>query len=291
VPAWARQHIAFRRGFVDEVGAGLRALLKGAAGLSRRAPLTSLRLSRVFGDAGRLAAWAQPATIRDLRLHDVRSDCARELLGSEHLGRLGGLYLESYAAYGTGSCHLGELLAPAHWPALSRLGLSNLAFRPADLARLCEHLARRPLTALRLTNTDLSPGGVAGLVGAAPGLRRLDLSGTWHLSDDAVGELVNCAGLAGLSHLDLSGPNRLTDAAARALAGSPHLAKLTDLGLNSTGLTDAGLAALVGSPNLPRLSLVGIFGARVDGGRWKVWQARRAPGRWWVSWVWLRRLR
>jgi hypothetical protein len=128
-------------------------------------------------------------------------------------------------------------------------------------------------------------------VGAAPGLRRLDLSGTWHLSDDAVRELVNSPGLAGLSHLDLSGPNRLTDAAARALAGLPHLAKLTDLGLNGTGLTDAGMAALVRSPNLPRLSLVGVFGARVDGGRWKVWQARRAPGQWWVSWVWLRRLR
>jgi hypothetical protein len=106
-----------------------------------------------------------------------------------------------------------------------------------------------------------------------------------------VGELANSPSLAGLSHLDLSGPNRLTDAAARAPPGSPHLQNLTDLGLNGTGLTDAGLAALVGSPNLPRLSLVGVLGTRVDGERWKVWQARRAPGRWWVSWVWLRRLR
>jgi uncharacterized protein (TIGR02996 family) len=97
VPARARQHVAFRRGLVDEVGLGLRALLKGAAGLSRRAPVTALRLPRVFGDPDRLAACPQLATVRDLRPHDVRSESVRELLGSEHLGRLGGLYLESYA--------------------------------------------------------------------------------------------------------------------------------------------------------------------------------------------------
>jgi hypothetical protein len=226
-----------------------------------------------------------------LALYDTQAGSLRDLLRSRHLGRLAGLYLESYAAYGTDSTHLPELFASSHCSALTRLGLSNLAFQPADLAFLSRHLALHPLTSLRLANTDLRPGAILDLIRVMPGLQQLDLSDTWHLSDSGVREVVLCPTLARMTHLDLSGPNRVTDAAIRALAGSPYLGNLTDLGLNHTGLTDAGMDALVRSPNLPRLSLVSVFGNRVDRARWKMWQVRRAPNRWWVSWVWLQSLR
>jgi hypothetical protein len=79
-PAWARQHIDFRRGFVDEVRVGLRTFLKGAPGLFRRAPATTLRLTSVFAARDSLSACPQLAAVRSLHLHDVQATAVRNLL-------------------------------------------------------------------------------------------------------------------------------------------------------------------------------------------------------------------
>src|SRR5436305_326439 len=66
VPAWARKHVDFRRGFEDGVRVGLRTFLKNGAGLVRQSPITTLHVTNIDGALDQLAECPYLAAVRDL---------------------------------------------------------------------------------------------------------------------------------------------------------------------------------------------------------------------------------
>jgi len=123
--------------------------------------------------------------------------------------------------------------------------------RLSEVLRLYPHLAE-----IKLINA--SDAQIAALAGNRI-IKRVDLSGCMHLTDQGVARL---SGLASLSELDLRRCFDLGDGAVAALASYPALESL-DLGL--TKLTDTGLAALARCPTLKHLKLVGCNFITPDG--------------------------
>jgi hypothetical protein len=128
----------------------------------------------------------------------------------------------------------GELQHLVHVSELRALEIAGMSIDDDQVVHL-EPLSG--LEGLSLAHTALTDAGVFGVVRAAPGLKRLDLSGCDAVTDAAVGELTR---LAALESLDLRG-TAVTDA---GLSGLRVLFALRQLDVRGAAVTAEGVESL-----------------------------------------------
>ncbi len=146
----------------------------------------------------------------------------------------------------------GELQHLVHLSELRALAIAGMSIDDDQVVYL-EPLSG--LEGLSLAHTALTDAGVSGVVRAAPGLTRLDLSGCDAVTDAAVGELTR---LAALESLDLRG-TAVTDA---GLSGLRVLFALRQLDVRGAAVTAEGVESLrMALPECEILSDTGAAGA------------------------------
>ena len=259
VPAWAGKAAEFRRGFVAEVGAGVKTFLSNAAGLFARAPVTRLFTRTDRAPLEALTDSPYLATLRDLSVGDADPAGVARLLASPHAAGLRGLHLVALAGFAARFAELAPVLQSPKLVELTRLSIRHVGFDRADVRRFVRLPALRGLEALRLESWDATDTSLRELAAAdLPKLRSLDLACNQAMTDETVRALAESEHLRNLTFLDLRN-SRVGDAGLRALAESTNLPNLTDLGLVLIGVTVDGVRALLDSPNLPRLSRIELL--------------------------------
>jgi uncharacterized protein (TIGR02996 family) len=222
LPAWAREHAFFVRGFVMRVGVTAREFLKGAPALFRRAPITAV----------------------DLRA--ASDDQVLELAAADYLGRLTGLNLNRNMLRDRS---LAPLLSSPRLGPLTALDLGSNQFTLDTVRVLASSPRLGGLAELSLSTHRLGPEGAVVLFGSGRmgPLKHLNL-GHNGLGAEAGRAIAGCAALSGLTTLSLYGVgNRPGPEGVRALAESPYLARLTKLD-PGCDIGDEGARALAESP-------------------------------------------
>lgn len=282
-PAYAREHVEFRRGLPSRVRLPARLFLKHGRPLRKRFPITSVYLEDVAGLLGAvlgaglldglgeleinaqsvgpeevagLAGRAGLASLRRLNLRDspVSADGVRTLLTSPHLAGLTALDI----CCSDGS-RLEKVFRSGPLPKLRELVAICCKITPGGAAALANSSLADSLESLDLGHSAIGCAGTVALV-SSPRLRHLRSLNLecCELEDSAVAELASSPRMAALTHLSLA-HNGLTVKAARALADSPRLAALRSLDLSSTRVVDEGLGLLASSPRLAALESLRIW--------------------------------
>jgi uncharacterized protein (TIGR02996 family) len=241
LPAWARWHCTYERGFAAEARTTAREFLKGAAGLFRRAPIRSLQLENLDGPL------------------------AAAVAASPHLEKVSVFVVRDTALTGAG---WRTLLAAPGLAQVTDLRLSGGALGPAEVHVFASAPLPARLRSLTLNGCPLGDLG-AGELAASPRLAGLT---TLRLLNAGVGEegartLAASQTLANLTRLELD-YNWIGDDGVKALAASPHLGKLAHLGLRHCGMSEEGVRALAESPRLTSLRTVAPgYGAGSETGK------------------------
>jgi uncharacterized protein (TIGR02996 family) len=292
VLAWGEE---FERGFVGSVTLALEHFGARADEVFRLAPVRRLCLTVGTGIADPLSLLRQVAdsphlsrlTSLRLQLH-LSAEAVKALFESPYWGSLDELELHCPEL---GEAEMRALLASPRAGQLQRLALG---LDPEVVGVLAEVLTLTRLRSLHLFGGTLSaevlqrlaespnlagvmgrlealalPGAVLGTlgaevlaaVGAAPKLRRLDLSSN-SIGPDGMRALAASPLLAGVSWLNLS-RNVAGALGVEALAGSPHVGALRTLLLHFNGIPDAGARALASSPMLDGLVWLDLAANRI----------------------------
>jgi uncharacterized protein (TIGR02996 family) len=236
---WLREVAVFRRGFIDEVGCNIKPLLRSAAGMWKRAPITALHLKEIHDRPEALPGLAELVNLRSLWVSGFGRGIA-PLANCEQLAGLESLGLDVRTATP------GQLATLFTAPLARRL--RHLRLKPSvsveqdarsllDLPVLCAQLES---LALR----DTTSGTVLPRLraGAFPALRELDV-GAQSPGADWVREVFSVP-WPRLESLDLStGGIRHEN-----LSTWPGLANVKRLVLTSNQLSDVGIVFFVAGP-------------------------------------------
>jgi uncharacterized protein (TIGR02996 family) len=290
VPAWAVKAADFRRGFVAEVGVGVKTFLNKAEGLFSRAPVTRLftRTDRAGQEA--LADSPYLAALRDLSVGDADPAVVAGLLASPHAAGLRGLHLVGLAGYDACFAMLAPVLQSPKLVELTRLSIRHVGFERADIRRFVRLPALRGLEALRLESWESTDTSLRELAAAdLPKLRSLELACNQAMTDETVRALADSEHLRNLNFLDLR-YSRVGDDGLRALAESTNLPNLTDLDVRLANVTVAGVRALLDSPNLPRLSRIDLECTKDLAAHFSVPSWRKLPDSYPVT-LWVREVK
>jgi uncharacterized protein (TIGR02996 family) len=252
-------NVEFVRGFPEKINLTADKFVATADQLFARAPIRTLRLTRVRDRWTELLACPHLGRVRGLDLHDARIGIARalELADCKALSGIREFNLDFNAVKTRG---FTALMRSPHLT-----GLTGLSVRHNVLDdEACRELARAPwltqLQRLSLANNPITSAGLAALLpsGNRIALTELSLGGTRE-GDLLARVLAACPGVHHLRKLDLAETD-ITDEGARALASAAHLGSLTSLCLKGCLLTQEGFEVLVRSPHLKNLTSLIIVG-------------------------------
>jgi uncharacterized protein (TIGR02996 family) len=258
LPQWCRHKVSFERGLAGSIECTGRSWLKGAGGLYRRAPVTSVALYALDDDT--LVALGGRPELYFLRSLDlwlsVSQPCTppalRALLHSRHLSRLRHLDLR----FEPNALPMLQVACAA--PLLA--GLRKLTVRGGNLGQaggevLAGTAALAGLSDLETVRTGLGSGGLAALA-RSPHLRNLERLLLWEsdIGDEGVVALADSPVLDRVRVLRLGGNRGITSAGVLALARSAHVAALRCLDLARVAVgREAGLALAERLAGLERL--------------------------------------
>jgi len=260
VPRWARDHVDFKRGFVEQIRCTAKDWIRGAKGLWREVPVRSLHLARASSGLDALLGHTTMTRLRGLQFDPeyIPPAVTRPFFSSESL-----IHLRSLTLSG---CDLREwalrqLAESPHLTHLVTLKLSHNHIRDAGIERLSTAASLGRLAHLDLGMNEVGATGAGDLAQSplAEHLEHLDLSMN-RLGDAGVEELT-CGRMPCLKWLML-GNNQLLG--IEPLAEWESLSNVVGLDLHANPLGAAGFRTLARSPHLRALRWLDLHENQIE---------------------------